>query len=52
MTELFNEMAIVGDAMEEEDCVVYLLVSLPNSFNTLDTALEVNEDVPKNGSRY
>ena len=35
MTELFNEMAIVGDAIEEENRVVYLLVSLPNSFNTL-----------------
>ncbi len=41
MTELFNEMAIVGDAIDEE---VYLLASLPDSFNTLVTA---NEDVPK-----
>ena len=47
MTKLFNEMAIVGDAMDEEDRVVYLLASLPDSFNTLVTALEVNEDVPK-----
>ena len=46
MTELFNEMAIVGDVIEE-DRVVYLLASLPDSFNTLVTALEVNEDVPK-----
>ena len=41
MTELFNEMAMVGDAID------YLLASLPDSFNTLVTALEVNEDVPK-----
>ena len=47
MTELFNELAIVGDAIEEEDRVVYLLASLPDSFNTLVTALEANEDVPK-----
>ena len=47
MTELFNELAIVGDAMEEEDRVVYLLASLPDSFNTLVTALEASEDVPK-----
>jgi hypothetical protein len=47
MTELFNEMAIVGDAIDEGDRVVYLLASLPDSFNTLVTALEVNEDVPK-----
>ena len=47
MTELFNKMAIVGDAIEEEDRVVYLLAILPDSFNTLVTALKVNEDVPK-----
>ena len=47
ITELFNELAIVGDAIEEEDQVVYLLASLPYSFNTLVTALEANEDVPK-----
>ena len=47
MTELFNELTIVGDAIEEEDRVVYLLASLPDSFNTLVTALEASEDVPK-----
>ncbi len=47
MTKLFNKLAIVGDAIEEEDRVVYLLASLPDSFNTLVTALEANEDVPK-----
>ena len=47
MTELFNELAVVGDAIEEEDRVVYLLASLPDSFNTLVTALEAREDVPK-----
>jgi hypothetical protein len=47
MTELFNELAIVGDAIEEEDRVVYLLASLPDSFNTLVTALEASEEVPK-----
>ena len=47
MTELFNELAVVGDAIEEEDRVVYLLASLPDSFNTLVTALEANEDIPR-----
>ena len=46
MIELFNELAIVGDAIYEEDRVVYLLASLPD-FNTLVSALEANEDVPK-----
>ena len=47
MTELFNELAVVGDAIEEEDRVVYLLASLPDLFNTLVTALEANEDFPR-----
>ena len=47
MTELFNKLAIVGDAIEEEDRVVYLLASLPDSYNTLVTALEAHEEVPK-----
>ena len=47
MIELFNELAIARDVIEEEDRVVYLLASLPDSFNTLVTALEANEEVPK-----
>ena len=40
MTELFNELTPVGDVISEEDCVVYLLASLPESFSALVTALE------------
>ena len=47
MMELFNELAIVGDVIQDEDHVIYLLVSLPDSFSTLVTALEANEEVPK-----
>ena len=47
MTEQLNKLAIVGDAIEEEDQVIYLLASVPDSFNTLVTALEANKDVPK-----
>ena len=47
MTELFNELAILGDAIEEEDRVVYLLASLSDSCNTLVTALEANVKAPK-----
>ena len=47
MIELFNELTIVGDVIDEEDRVVYLLASLPDSFSTLVTALEANEEVPK-----
>ena len=47
MMELFSELAIVGDAIEEEDQVVYLLATLPDSFSTLVAALEVSKEVPK-----
>ena len=44
MMELFNELAIVGHVIQDEDCVIYLLA---DSFSTLVTALEANEEVPK-----
>jgi len=42
LTELFNEMSVVSVPMKEEDEVVTLLASLPDSFNMLVTALEAN----------
>ena len=47
MTELFNELAVVGDNIDDDDRVIYLLASLPESFNILVTALEASSDVPK-----
>ena len=47
MTELFEELAVVGDPVNEEDRVVHLLASLPESYDMLVTALEANSDVPK-----
>ena len=47
MTELFDSLAVAGEDMSEEDCVVYLLASLLKSYNILVTALQANEDVPK-----
>ena len=47
MTETFNELSVVGDPISEEDRVVHLLASLPDSFNMLVTALEANAEVPK-----
>ncbi len=46
MTELFNELAVVGDKIEDDDRVIYLLASLPESFSVLVTALEASQDVP------
>ena len=47
MTELFDALSVAGETVSEADRVVYLLASLPESFNVLVTALEANEDVPK-----
>ena len=47
MTELFGELSVVGDKIGDEDRVVYLLASLPESFDMLVTAFEANSEVPK-----
>ena len=47
MLETFNELSIVGDAITDEDRVIYLLASLPESFNTLVTVLQSNPTVPE-----
>ena len=47
MTELFDALSVAGETVYEEDRVVYLLASLPESYCVLVTALKANEDVPK-----
>ena len=47
MIEIFEALAVVGYVVEEEDRVVHLLASLPESFRMLVTALEANPEVPK-----
>ena len=47
MTEVFDALSVVGDPVSEEDRVVHLLASLPDSYNMLVTALETNAEVPK-----
>ena len=47
MTEIFDGLSVAGDAVSEEDRVVHLLASLPDSYNMLVTALEANAEVPK-----
>ena len=47
-TEIFGVLSVIGDSVNEEDRVVHLLTSLPESFNVLITALEEqSENVPK-----
>lgn len=47
LTEIFNELAVIGDNISNEDRVVYLLASLPESYDVLVTALEANSTVPE-----
>ena len=48
MSDIFEGLAIIGDAVSEEDRVVHLLASLPESYNVLVTVLEAqSENIPK-----
>ena len=47
MTEVFDDLSVIDQPVKEEDRVVYLLASLPDSYNVLVTALEASEEVPK-----
>jgi hypothetical protein len=46
MTEIFNALSVMDAPLSEEDCVIYLLASLPESFGVLVTALEASATVP------
>ena len=46
ITELFDELTFVGDNISDEDRVVHLLASLPDSYDVLVTALESNSTLP------
>ena len=47
MTEICDELSVIGETISEEDRVVYLLVSFPESYNVLVTALEASAEVPR-----
>ena len=47
ITEIFDALTVAGETVSEEDRVVYLLASLPESYGVLVTALEASETVPK-----
>ncbi len=47
MIELFDSLSVAGETVKDEDRVVYLLASLPDSYSVLVTALEANKEVPK-----
>ena len=47
MSEIFEGLAVIGDAVSEEDRVVDLLASLPESYNVY---LRHNQKTFQNGS--
>lgn len=48
MTEIFENLSVIDDPVSDEDRVVHLLASLPDSFEMLVTALEANsETIPR-----
>ena len=47
LTEIFDELSIISDLLDEENQVVHLLASLPESYDMLVTALEASPEVPK-----
>ncbi len=48
ITELFDALAMKDSPVSDEDKVVHLLASLPDSFNMLVTALEANSETVPN----
>ena len=44
MMEIFDELAVIAEAISDEDKVVYLLAGLPESYDVLVTALESGSD--------
>ena len=46
LTETFNDLSVVGDVITDEDRVVHLLASLPDTYSVLVTALEASAEVP------
>ena len=47
MMEILDKLSIIDEPLKEEDRVVYLMASLPDSYDMLVTALEASADVPK-----
>ena len=41
--KIFNKLFVIGDNIDDEDRVAYLLVNFPDSYEMLSTALEENK---------
>ena len=47
MTEIFEELSVIGDSIDVGDRVVHFLTSLPDSYDMSVIALEASQYVPK-----
>ena len=47
LTEIIDELSVIGDPLEEENQVIHLLASLRESYDMLVMALEASPEVPK-----
>ena len=47
LTEIFDELSIIGDPLHEKNQVVHLLANLSKLYDMLMTALEASPEVPK-----
>ena len=47
LTEIFDELPIIGDPLGEENQVVHLLERLPESYDMLVAALKASAEFPK-----
>ena len=43
---IFDGLSIIGDPLDEENQVIHLLASLPESYDMLVAALEASPEVP------
>ena len=46
MSEICDELSVIGETVSEEDRVVHLLASLLENYNVLVTVLEASAEVP------
>ena len=52
MSEIFDQLNVLGSPLEEEDKVIHVLATLPKSFEILVTTLETIENIPKLDFNY
>ena len=47
MIGIYDELSVIGEALDDGNIVIYLLSSLPGCYDTFLTALVTHEKIPK-----